>query len=769
MESPTGGKLGINREKLIYFCDKILSASIVALIFSMPLFFNLEVNLNFQKAYFFRMIVELIFFFFLARAVIGREVRIKRNNLFYLALASVFFAYLAATVFSAHPYVSFWGSYARQMGLFTWIHLLAFSFITYNFFGKKDLEKLLAAVAISGALSALYAVLQAGGFDFISWDQARDGWQSRPGGTLGQPNFLAAVLLYSLPASFYLAIKRRDRRERIFYALSIVIQSTAFILTYSRAAWLALIATSLIFFFSYLWRGNRKLFYAGFPVIALIVISAFFYGTNAGWKSWPVVERMRSAMDFQEGSVGMRRLYYTASMAMIKASPLIGYGLDTQYYHFYRYYDRNYPLFERINAYADRAHSEILDIFLTSGVLGVAAWGFLWAGLAMRLAAWSKNGAEDDTLPFVLSFSLLSVAFAVTFGFFTETDALYFWLFVALISIRLQDGKEIAVPTGLRPAVGHAFLGSMALALMFIAWHGNVKPQIADHYYLESKTARDRGDFNLALELSGKAINYSPGEIFFRNRFVIENLPIVLSIPDTEERLAFLNHLASRLEETGDRYFNFESRAYRGILFSEIGKLESSLGTGSDRKLGEAEEIFTGLIGENPERARLFLDYGTTLLYMGEYGKAMEQLEKAIALYPDLNDKRMNDEHRNYVSHEKFLVLKKMIEVSLASGDGKIFSLIDEAARLYPYDLDLWDMASRAYMASGQTDKIVEKFEHLAVIFPDNDNILHLLANIYIKEDKLSEAEASIRKALSIKPQEARYSELLRAIKNRYE
>ncbi|MBM3283258.1 O-antigen ligase family protein, partial [Candidatus Gottesmanbacteria bacterium] len=196
------------REKLFQFSQRIIEYSFYLLFFLVPLIltpFNYEL-FEYNKMMLTYGLTIIISGIWLIKMIIGKEFRIARTPLdlpIILFLASQ----IISTAFSLDRHVSVWGYYSRFNGgllsIITYI-LLYYAFVSN--FPKEKTGKLLQAILISGAIVALYGILEHFGIDKDLWVQDV---QNRVFSSLGQPNWLAAYLAVLIPTTIGLTLNSK--------------------------------------------------------------------------------------------------------------------------------------------------------------------------------------------------------------------------------------------------------------------------------------------------------------------------------------------------------------------------------------------------------------------------------------------------------------------------------------------------------------------------------------------------------------------------------
>ncbi len=109
--------------------------------------------------------------------------------------------YTAATIHSVLPGISFWGSYDRSQGLYTWLNYIAFFLIlSYQVRRWPQIERIISALVFGSIPVALYGVIQHFQWDPVAWGADTS---TRVASTLGNSIFLGAYVIMCMPFAAY--------------------------------------------------------------------------------------------------------------------------------------------------------------------------------------------------------------------------------------------------------------------------------------------------------------------------------------------------------------------------------------------------------------------------------------------------------------------------------------------------------------------------------------------------------------------------------------
>ncbi len=360
----------------------------------LPVYFSLNTFSAWviNKFAFFVSLTEVLVFLWLAKMIFtesDRPLLQTSNGVKKLIPVSLFILILGlSTVFSLRPEISFWGSYQRKFGYFTW--LLSFLFFLVLFFNlktEKQIKRIVWVIFFSAIAVILYGFLQILGLDPIGWLEPPL-LTKRVFSTIGQPNFLASWFLLVIPLIGWLFLKEKKFLIKSLIFLVFFLSLACFLLTGSRGGLVGLMAGIFFFFFAIsLIKRKRKMFLAGSIILLLLVVSLFFLNIfllhpssraelTTGYKNQKTASRFLSLSNLKEGG-GVRIIIWQHALSLIKERAILGYGPETQFFNFITLYQPVEGVLESVNNYTDRAHNDILEITFTSGFLGLVAYLFM--------------------------------------------------------------------------------------------------------------------------------------------------------------------------------------------------------------------------------------------------------------------------------------------------------------------------------------------------------------------------------------------------------
>ncbi len=436
------------------FCDKIVEAGWLAAAIVTPLFFSWYSNRVFEasKVALLRSLTVVMLAAWLIKVLEARSWKREAStpypisNIQHLAsktpllLPSLLLvaSCILTTITSISPRISFWGSYHRHQGLYTTLcYVVIFFLMLETLRTRQQLERLLTVILLTSLPGSLYGIMQHYGVDPLIW--IRGGTQ-RVESTLGNPILIGAYIIMVVPLtgwqlvrSFSL-IRTKEKKARPplvllgCYLLLLILQLICLVFTQSRGPLVGLWAGALFFFLILAAvRGQKGLALAAVGVcIVLLAILAVLNLPNSPLmppKGIPYIERLAQ---ISSSIMHDRGLIWQSAVNMITADKIrtvIGYGPETMGLIFYAYMHPDWAAQGGYEQIADRSHNETLDAWVTSGLIGLAAYlvlfcsifycGLKWLGLitnsrqrTLLIVAWLVAGFLGVLIPWLVEGSL---------------------------------------------------------------------------------------------------------------------------------------------------------------------------------------------------------------------------------------------------------------------------------------------------------------------------------------------------------------------------
>jgi tetratricopeptide (TPR) repeat protein len=434
--------------KLSAFCDRVIEAGWLMAAIVTPLSFNPYSNLVFEasKVPLLRSITVVMLATWLIKTLETGLPREKQNGRISLALLRaplivpvLLFAgvCLLSTVTSVVPRVSFWGSYDRRQGLYVVLCYIAIFFLMLETLRtRQQLERLLTAILLTSLPVSLYGIMQHYRLDPLVWSRSVI---HRADSTLGNPIWVGAYLIMVIPltvwqiARYFCLIHTKEKRARLSvvlcgcYLLLLILQLICLLFTQSRGPVVGLMVGALFFLLLLaVLKGQRGMVLAVLGVsvalIAILAILSLPHSPLAPLKGIPLISRLTNV----SGALSFRSQIWQSAVDMItvdKIRAVIGYGPESMGLIFYQYMDPDWPARIGLTQTIDRGHNETLDVWVTSGLIGLAVYlvlfgsifyyGLKWLGLlatsrqhTFLITTWLAGGFLGVLIPWLVEGSL---------------------------------------------------------------------------------------------------------------------------------------------------------------------------------------------------------------------------------------------------------------------------------------------------------------------------------------------------------------------------
>jgi tetratricopeptide (TPR) repeat protein len=259
------------KTKLSIFCSKIIEVGWLAVIISVPLFFNIYSARTFEpdKITLLRSIVAVMVLAWFVMVIeqwgsdsngsstlLADRYRRWLKIPLFLPTFVLGLTYLIATVFSISPTVSLWGSYQRMQGTYSALcYIVLFALIAGNLRTREQVDRLVTTVILASIPISLYGIVQKYGLDPLPW--AGD-VTTRVAANMGNAIFVASYLIMIIPLtlsrlieSMMVIIKEEQASWghtvlAAIYIFILVIQIMTVVFSQSRGPLLGVLAASFV-------------------------------------------------------------------------------------------------------------------------------------------------------------------------------------------------------------------------------------------------------------------------------------------------------------------------------------------------------------------------------------------------------------------------------------------------------------------------------------------------------------------------------------------
>ncbi len=575
------------------------------------------------KTLFFQIFVALIVSCYAVLAYAEPEYRPRRT-----AVGLAFVAYIATLFLSSAFGIdftrSFWSIPERMTGLFFMLHLSAFFVVLSGIIrGPVAWRRYLISSSGISFVVALFPALQLI-FPSIFFDPAA----LRFSGTVGNPIFLAAYLLFHVFIAGHYAIEARmEGRKRLaaFCSVIAIFDLLVILMTQTRGALVGLVAGLAVFSVSYVLRPfalgfisprrGRQVIFAAWA--ALILFSTFFFVTrsNPVWQAVPILSRLST----QGLQAAPRLMAWRIGLASFADRPFFGWGSENFYAGFNAHYDPRFLRYGSGEIAFDKPHNIFVQSLAETGIVGFAAYLAFLILLCIRfrrkpwfLALLAGYCAQDffafDT---VTSFMMLAIVAAYAVSSDSPDPS--------FSSTHRAPSVPLAVSFGL------AFL-ALSYFVYYPVWRASHAEWTSINEFIQRRVSEGRAAFDEALSVRTpyidnvrKDLGQLIGQMHHQNLALPDARALIARAAD-ELRTAVRNNL---------RDYSFP------IAFAEFSANTSDVDTSY---LSEAEQILVDAEKFAPGRQTTLHTLSKILYLKGDKQGAADAYRRSIALDPEVAD-----------------------------------------------------------------------------------------------------------------------------------
>lgn len=314
-------------------------------------------------------------------------------------------AVILSTIFSSHIYTSLWGYYSRfNGGLVSALIFYVLYIVCINFLTPQTQKIITIASLIPLVPVTVFGLVQALSVDRIS-------------STLGQPNWLAAYLIMSIPILINFFFEARDKLIKFAAGFLTALVVTAIFLTASISGLLGMVVACTYFFN----KVKIKIWQLALGLFILVLV--FSQSTFLSARLSDVFTFSSDPSAYKVSDSGLIRAgMWEGSVRLATASTknfIIGTGPETFPYEFpfFRPVFLNYS--SEWDFILNKPHNFYLELLVESGIIGLAAYILIMVNVLK-----SHNKA--------VVYSLLGFYTVNFFGWPTVSTELLFWFWLAI-------------------------------------------------------------------------------------------------------------------------------------------------------------------------------------------------------------------------------------------------------------------------------------------------------------------------------------------------
>lgn len=281
---------------------------------------------------------------------------------------------------------SFKGNYYRDDGIFTLLHLAGLSFFLSLFWDKtweKGFVMVLALSCVSNAIISLYL----------------------PRGTFGHSGFLAGYIATTLPFVLFQLTKQDNLLRKLLWSIAVCLCILVVVLAGALGGFLGI---GVLLIGALLYKANFSRLHIFFILgicATLIGLTLFMY-------------KATSPFTFES-----RQRIITRGILAFTARPIAGWGW-ANFDHAFE--SVNWPMHYDHDVYIDKAHGLLLEILVTTGVMGLFSYMLVVGRVLYKFI-------RDKKLPYIFFLAfLIFIAHSQT-NVISISEELVFWVIVGIV------------------------------------------------------------------------------------------------------------------------------------------------------------------------------------------------------------------------------------------------------------------------------------------------------------------------------------------------
>ena len=320
-----------------------------------------------SKQLYFNILIEILTVVWLAYIIKYPSERPKKS---WLTIGwAVYLLIVLITCFTGVDFnLSFWGDLERMLGWFPLFHFFLLYLIVVTVFRNwRDWQPLLIAMVSAGTLLSLIGL-----------------FQNYNASTLGNAAYMGTLMLMTMFITALLIGRSRNWLVSLPYWLVLILLFVGFVRADISGAYAGLAVGILVYagLMTFL-NHKKKVRQWGLVVVGVLVIGV---GLLFAFRWSPALDNTQLGKvirDFSLENPTLNTRFYSWKWAWrdLGSHPLLGVGHGNYALVFDRQFKGDFYRFSKGEDFLDRAHNNVVEIATTTGLLGLAAYLFMftWA------------------------------------------------------------------------------------------------------------------------------------------------------------------------------------------------------------------------------------------------------------------------------------------------------------------------------------------------------------------------------------------------------
>lgn len=584
----------------------------------------------FPKIIVFRIIIEIILFFYLLLILANPSYLPKLSKAGWMLAAYIAIIFIAS-IFGADFYNSFWSNVERSDGLLTIIHFFIFFLITTSVFkNNKDWMLLLNIAVFASVLVCVTALVEYFGVKNKFFINPQS---SRISGSLGNPAFLAGYLLFNIIFVSILLFYKKNK-FRIFYFAIILFYCFILYNTQTRGALLAFAFGIFLFLlFSIFNKESRfKKYSLAILVIMLLSIIFIFANKNSSFVQNTTAIKRIASISLKDATTETRILNWKIGYQGLKDRPVFGWGYENFNIVFNKYFPPQFIKNPSSELWFDRAHNSVVDVAVASGIVGLLSYLslFIIAFYMLWVKFKSDNGKYKNIYALMIIMLVMYIMQNI-FVFDTPTTYLMFFLSFAFINYLLvfKEQEEILEKKNIvRQNINPAILIIIFLFISSSIYVFNIRPILANSTAIQALSSSRNSDVNFTLLKFKEALDYNTYQNIEISQQLINFANLVIQNSDKipkEKSHEVVEYTVESLNKIIDKHpLNVRYHYFLMMFYNSARKFDASY---SDKILELGDEA----IKLSPTRPHLYFQMAEAKISQQKINESIELYEKGIS------------------------------------------------------------------------------------------------------------------------------------------
>ena len=620
----------------------------------------------FPKAIYIRVLVQIMVIVYIPLAILSKKFR-PRFNIIYLSILIFALVVIITSIFGENFSYSMWGNYERMGGIFSWAHYWVLIVISASVLKeKKDWMKLFSVSILCAVLMSVYGFFQRFGLESFGPWTIYETNMGRITSTIGNPAFFAVYLSFNIIFALITIINKNIAiLWRAFMGIALVPLFIAYFMTGVRGAAIGLIFGIIFFVVGYiLWMDNKKskkIIISVFVGLLVLMGVLFIFKESKFVSNNAFVGRLFT-MSLSDPTIQTRLISWgidckdgfasCGALKGIQENFWLGVGPQKFDIIFNKYFDSRFHSLVGNEAWWDRAHNMVLEVFATMGIIGLLS--YLGVGLAILYSLWRIGKQEKQARVEILILVAFLGGYFIQNLFVFDTVSSYIMLtiFIAYIvsrSIGFDFWRDKFEPylIKIRSIVSDKYKEKLpqywwvglivsAIVIAPITYTYNIKLLDHNRKFLLNVAFGAQKPMNQTLDSYREILNISNfdnrevaiklgqymgqqalgnemtvNELINAYKFVINTMQ--KSVDDNPSDVRLLLSFGNSLNVYGEIIKNYDKKE-------------------SDKILKKAENILTEAVDLGPSRQQVYYSLANTYLIQEKNKKAVEVLEDAVQL-----------------------------------------------------------------------------------------------------------------------------------------